>query len=183
MIKKILEDYVGIFGLVNLAPIDVEELTKKVKELAKKTQTAIQVFDPAVIAGFDHVFRAAYLALKSFKQKTNISTDLAVELLIYVSGRKQIQEAIKLFGVKQNSLQIVVVMISDSQKKIENSVAELLKLTNASIDDGIINSISKEKFERLKKLFKITQIELEAIKAAEWPTAFDTFKQLILERV
>ena len=183
MIKQIQGHSVGVFGLINLLPIKVEEFTKKIKEIEKETQTSIQVFNPIAIAGHEHIFHASYLALKAFKQKTNISPDLAMELLIYVSGRKQIQEAIKVIGIKENSTQTVIAIISDSQEKIKNSITKILKSMRASINNKIVNEISNKKLRELQNLFNISENELKALEAIDLPRTVKILKQLILERV
>ena len=67
-----------------------------------------QLLDAGRVLGRDHVVSAFEHASRAFGQGTNSTGSLEVELLLYVSGERQISKAIDLAGVKARRPFVVV---------------------------------------------------------------------------
>ena len=59
-----------------------------------------QALDPAVAAGPTHVIHSVQEVLKAFEQGNNIARTPEMELLVRVSGERQVSKAIQKAGVK-----------------------------------------------------------------------------------
>jgi len=112
MIKEVKEfnKHVGIAGFADVHISDVDQFLNLTREMLDAA-AAVQFFDAKLIAGWQHLYFAALNALKAFKNKTNISKNLAVECLLYASAQRQIRTALDLVGIRQNSSRIGVLII------------------------------------------------------------------------
>ena len=89
------------------------------EEFRTETKGApIQFFDARHVAGPQHLYFAAFNALNVFEKRTNISNNLEVEALLYASAQRQIQKAVEMMGIKQDSTEVAaLIMTEDGQKK------------------------------------------------------------------
>lgn len=161
MIEKLegFDKYLAVASFKNAKIKDVDEFFTMVKE--KTGGICVQFFDVELIAGREHLCFATLNALNAFKNKINISSSLAMETLLYASARRQIKEAVSLLGIKPNSHQVAVLILDTSKEKASLTLKTVSDLLQAERDDSVIE-LSEQKFEKLKKLFAISNLELEA---------------------
>ncbi len=161
MIRK-LEDfdrYVAIAGFRNVKVRDVNDFFDIIR---KKLEDAnVQFFDSKLIAGWKHLYFAALNALNAFKNKTNISNSLAVETLLYASAQRQINKAVELLGIKTKTSQVAVLVIAKTKQKIVTILETVSKLMSNERDDSVFE-LTNEKVYGVKRLFDISDLELEA---------------------
>ena len=69
----------------------------------------IQAFDARYVAGEEHLQAAVDHAERAMERGTNVASDLAVEILCYAAGRRQIDQAMEL-GLSTGEQEIVVVV-------------------------------------------------------------------------
>ena len=121
MIKQVegFNKYIAIAGFRNTQISDVDHLLNLVRE--KLGAVTVQFFDAKLVAGWQHLYFATLNALKAFKNKTNISKNLAVECLLYASARRQIKVALNLMGIRQDSSQVAVLVIANEESVAEKS--------------------------------------------------------------
>jgi tRNA threonylcarbamoyladenosine modification (KEOPS) complex Cgi121 subunit len=91
---------------------DVKELIDCATGISDETH-AVQVFDSAAIASKTHVLSAYLNALLAFKNRTNRSKSVGMEMLLFVSLTDQIHTALEIAGAKPDSK--VVVFASDAK--------------------------------------------------------------------
>jgi len=151
--------YIAIAGFRNAKIRDIKGLFNAVRDEAK--DACVQFFDANPIAGQEHLFFAALNALKAFEGKTNISNSLAVETLLFACAQRQIKKAVELIGIKPESSQVVVLVMADTQQRAKAALEIVSKLVSGEHDESVIE-LSEEKFEAIKKLFKISDLELKA---------------------
>jgi len=157
-----LEDfdkYLVIAGFKNVKMVDIDKFFADIKK--KIGNACIQFFDAKLIAGRDHLLFAALNALNAFKNKLNISNSLAMETLLYASAQHQIKDAVTLLGIKPNSRQLAVLILAETPSKASNVMESVSKLIQGQRDDQVIE-FSNEKADGLKRLFQISEQELEA---------------------
>lgn len=145
------------FKDVNIGRADefFQEVKKDIGEIC------IQLFDASFVAGFDHLHFAALNALNAFKSKTNISNNLAMEVLLYASAQRQIKEALNLIGVKHGTRQVVVLILSASVEHASSALKIVSSLTGGKRDDSVVDFVD-DKISNLLKMFDISEVELEA---------------------
>lgn len=161
MLKK-LEDfdrYIAIAGFKNVRIGDVEEFFRHLR--SKLGDLEVQLFDAGLVAGRDHLYFAALNALTAFKNKLNISNSLAVETLLYASAQRQIRRAVEMLGIKSETSQIAVLILSKNHGPIEKALRVISDLTSGEREDGVLE-LTGEKFGAVKEFFGISDLELEA---------------------
>lgn len=121
----------------------------------------IQFFNAKHIASSEHLLFAAVNALNSFNKKTNISNNLAVEALLYASAQRQITKAVKMLGINQDSLEVAVLILTESSTQKNEFLKLIGNLISGERDDSVLE-LTDEKFWNIKKLFEISDLELEA---------------------
>jgi len=155
---------------------DIESFVQQLLEFSKQENLVIQAFDARVIYGKDHLISATIHAKRAFEQGTNATNSLALEILLYAAGERQIQKAIKKMGVKKGKQQIVFLLTDSSpqiiMKNIDKAVIRrLVKTFQLTVDAEII----KGDRDTLRR-FGITEIELST-------TPEDRYSDLILEKI
>lgn len=151
--------YVAVAGFRDVRVSDVNGLFKAVRK--KVRGACVQFFDAGLIAGWEHLFFAALNALKAFETGKNISNNLAIETLLFASAQHQITKAVELLGIKHESSGIAVLVIAETQQRAAETLETLSELISGERDDGVIE-LTDEKFEPVKKLFGVSDLELEA---------------------
>ncbi|MDH5780837.1 MAG: KEOPS complex subunit Cgi121 [Candidatus Bathyarchaeota archaeon] len=161
MIKK-LEDfdkYVAIAGFRNVKINDFNNFFGQVRKNVKDTH--IQLFDAKLIAGREHLYFAVLNALRAFEGRLNISNSLAVEALLYASAQRQISKAVDLLGIKSESTHIAVLVIAETKQWTNTALEMVSRLVPGERDDGVLE-LTDEKVEDIRRLFDISDLELEA---------------------
>jgi KEOPS complex subunit Cgi121 len=125
---------VGAKGLIK----DVDVFLKQVMDLSQEQGVAVQVFDADVIFGKKHLVSAFEHAVRAFERKTNSTNSLAMEILLYVSGERQLKLAIPKVGVKNGQRNIAFVFVKDTKILEDSWIDELLKKLSLIRDDTIL---------------------------------------------
>lgn len=154
---QILEGTVFIEGL--------DEFLNKLKTISKEKNIPIQAFDADKLAGEEHVRFAVKKAINSFESKRNIANDLAKEIMLYVSGTRQINKAMRL-GIHKGENNIVLVAIGE--KPDLSAFDEIIPKPVLQYDES--------KKEAIMQAFNITNEEIKAVGEEKIP-------ELVLERV
>jgi KEOPS complex subunit Cgi121 len=156
----------------------VEELINSLSEWAKKRRLLIQAFDADLVYGKSHLISALEHALRAMKEKRNFASTLALETLLYSSGKRQISDAIKCLGIKEGkNKNIALLFVSldlkgfDGELPLNEEVNKLINSLGLSRTDQVI----KGNIEKLYR-FGLTKEELESIPK-------EKRGDLILERV
>ena len=133
------------------------------KEVHEKCPDAtVQLFDLDRVAGSRHLFLAAYNAEKSYNSKRRISRSLAMEILLFVSGTRQITEALERVGISQETTRSAVLAIASSDDEILTISNLLIEKFSHNHDDSLLNIWTKEKRATIRRIFAIGTKELKA---------------------
>jgi len=165
---------VGVKGRIK----NRDDFIRKVEEYSKSLNVAIQVVDASLVYSFNHLYSAAQHAIRAMRRGTNSMKSLAMEILLYAAGERQIKNAIEKIGVKENSKSFVFIIVDDvadikdargkiSDKDIDKMLEELHLFKNDSMLKG-----DKKILER----FGISKNELDTV-------GEDRYEKLILEKV
>lgn len=138
---------------------DINEFFQAVKH--ETDDACVQFFDASLIAGGEHLCFAALNALNAFKGKVNISSNLSMETLLYASAQRQIKEAVGLMGIKPNTSRVAVLVLAETRKQASAILAIVSKLLGGRRDDSVID-LTDDKVADLKRLFRISNVELRA---------------------
>jgi KEOPS complex subunit Cgi121 len=152
----------------------VESFIKKLSNLSTKHRVVIQALDAEMIYGRNHLLSAAEHAIRSFREGRNVTKSLALEILLYAGGVRQIEEAVSKMGVKRGSRGVSIVVVHslpdlgiDGNISIDKLLEELgLRLNNELLKGN----------ERKIRNFGISEEELSTV-------GKDKYEDLILEKV
>ena len=149
----------SILGFKNVQIASIDAFLTQIRTVAP---IPLQFFDANVIAGEKHLLFATLNALTAFEQGYRISENLAVEILLYASGQRQISKAIELIGLKSNTSEIAATFLTATPEDAENMVVKISKTVPGVRDDRVLG-FQEGKVERLLNVFGVTERELEAI--------------------
>ena len=145
----------------------ISETLDKVNSLKEKNNDKglIQLMDAKAIAGKKHLEHGIIHAIKSFERGENLAKDLGIEILLRTSGQRQISKAFNILGLKEEKMDIAIVMIDclnetvdslndmferkDSVLESDESILKKIydieekELTNIHIDDVLIDKTTK----------------------------------------
>jgi tRNA threonylcarbamoyladenosine modification (KEOPS) complex Cgi121 subunit len=159
---KTLEDFdkcIAITGFRDTKITDVESFLSQVRKRIKDAH--VQFFDAELIAGWEHLYFAVLNALRAFESKLNISNGLAIEALLYASSQRQINKALDLLGITNRSHHVAILVIADTKRGVSEALKTVSQLMPGELDDSVLE-LTEEKVEGIRRLFDISDLELEA---------------------
>ncbi len=158
MTKK-TEERIMMVGFRNVQIDDINGFLEKFRE--ENMGAAVQFFDAEHVAGPEHLYFAALHALNAFDQNTTISNNLSVEALLYASAQRQIKKAVQMLGIKQESSEIAVVIMTEKGHGKPECLSQITDMVPGERDDAVLELIDK-KVDKIKKVFGISDLEVEA---------------------
>ena len=151
--------YIAIAGFKNVKIKEVNGFLERVRREAREAH--VQFFDAKLIAGQQHLYFAAVNALKAFEKKSNISSSLAIEALLYASAQRQIRKAVDTLGVKQDSSEVAVLVIAENRQGTDDCLKIVSGLMSGEREDAVLE-LTDEKIGDVRRLFGISDLEIEA---------------------
>ncbi len=178
-----IKEYRKFLLVTGIREFRITNYDKICEELLKDNQQVeVQLLDAQKILDSKHIYFSTLNALKAFKKKKNISKNLAMEILLYTSGQRQIKFAIDNFGLKKGKMGVVLIGIGNKKDELEKLLRKIKELFDIEVDDSLIEALSKKKIELIKSVFDISDIEIETIKR-EGETLKKILRKLIIERM
>jgi tRNA threonylcarbamoyladenosine modification (KEOPS) complex Cgi121 subunit len=108
---------------------------------------------------------------------------LSVECLLYTSGQRQISVAVKNFGIKPDTRSIGVILIGNAQNLFSEVHKKVLLITKGLENEAVLSINNKEKFDKIRSFFQITETELNTIcDSDEWSSCVDALTRYCIER-
>jgi len=155
---------------------NVDEFLQQLLGFSEEHHLVIQALDAKAVYGKDHLVSATEHAVRAFTQGRNAMNFLALELLLYAAGERQIQKAIKKMGVKRGKGQIAFVIIDKKKQSVKGKsfdrvVNTLLHTFQFVRDDKVLEG-TKDTLKR----FGIKQREIQTVSEQR-------YGDLILEKV
>jgi len=141
-------------------PDDLDSVIREVQE--EYPDVSVQFVDLDSVPGSRYLFLAVLNALKSFRSKQPISKRLSMEILLYVSGSRQITEAIRLVGISSRTKRIAVLSVGRIEKELSGTAAVLSRMLDQTSSDALVDDWSTARIENVLALFQIGSKELKA---------------------
>jgi len=152
--------WVGIEAGV-LPPKSLQDILEITSKISSKTETSITIVDPSIIVSDIQCLLAIRNALTAFEKGRNISKKLEIEILIRLSGQRQIKDAISISAPKNPVRQLAMLVVAKNRHSVEAAVNEVTEQLNISVDRRLLQVDSiKEKLVMEK--YGIDSSELEA---------------------
>jgi len=144
------------------------------QEKKLKPKSTILFIDIRAIAGIQHLNACILNSLKGIAQKNNISKSLNVEILLFLSGYRQISKAIERCGLSKNTRDILCVQIIKNEliKKTSDHIfnfEQFLSENNISIKEfqKNVEFIRIADPKTIMKNLEITDENIDAVIAGE----------------
>lgn len=136
----------------------ISETLDKVNSLKEKNNDKglIQLMDAKAIAGKKHLEHGIIHAIKSFERGENLAKDLGIEILLRTSGQRQISKAFNILGLKEEKMNIAIVMIGCLNETID-SLNNMFERNDNILESD--ESILKEIYDIEEKELKNIHIE------------------------
>ena len=135
-----------------------------------------QLFDAEKIAGWNHLYMAAVNAVKRIDNGTAISNNLPVETLLTASCQDQITKSFEVLGVNNSTRSLALIVFADSLLDAEKAFMRVEEKLG-HVDDAVLQ-MSSSKYEILKKLFGIKELEIKALEKE----ASEALTNILVER-
>lgn len=169
---------ITIIGFKN---VKIENITTFLETFRRqKGRACAQFFEAKRVAGPEHLYFAALNALNAFKKKTNISNSLAVESLIYASAQRQIKKAVEMLGIKQGASDVAVLIMAENRRENDACTSLVSRMIHGERDDSVLK-LTDQKIKTIKKLFRISNREFEAMLKREGLEG-EALTHLVIER-
>ncbi|MHA1124850.1 MAG: KEOPS complex subunit Cgi121 [Candidatus Heimdallarchaeota archaeon] len=140
------------------------------QEKSFKPKSTILFIDSGAIAGIHHLNACILNSLKGIAQKNNISKSLNVEILLYLSGYRQITKAIERCGLSKNTQIIICVQVTNKElfsKSTKNmfNFKEFLFKNSIEIKQfrKDIDSLAISNSQTVMKNLEITEENIDAV--------------------
>lgn len=136
----------------------IGETLDKINSLKEKNNDKglIQLMDAKAIAGKKHLEHGIIHAIKSFERGENLAKDLGIEILLRTSGQRQISKAFNILGLKEEKMDIAIVMI-DCLNETVDSLNDMFERNDSVLESD--ESILKEIYNIEEKELKNIHIE------------------------
>lgn len=143
MIEKINQNYLLVFTGSLHSPLE----PTRIRSILNQTTTdfsliASQIFDNRYIWGRRHLFSAIWHAYNAEKNDQMISKTLSMEILLYTAGQRQIKKAIQLLGVKNNTKDVLGVLIGRDKSQLIKASVEIQKQLRIQINPQLLEDFS-----------------------------------------
>ena len=149
---------------------DVDSFLQQITSFAQDNSVVIQAFNADLIYGKNHLISAVDHAVRAMERKTNTTNSLAMEILLYAAGERQLKLAIPKMGVKKGVANIAFVVVDD-KKRDERMVDELLKDLSLKREDSVL-----EGNEDMLRAFGLNDQTIKTVTK-------DKYGDLILEKI
>ncbi|MHA1168103.1 MAG: KEOPS complex subunit Cgi121 [Candidatus Hodarchaeales archaeon] len=175
------ENYIiDIIGFELGKVIGKEELLEEIRLFAEKFgYHAITVMNPAVFPSSEICKSAAWHATNAFKMGNNISSNLSVEILLYLSCQRQIKQALNDFGVPDNVIEIVIIAIRSEMNSLSDLEEFLVSKWGVNVKQKEFTRADGERALKIASLYGMDEFNEKQVlsKIACFAMEFNTLKQ------
>ena len=163
----------------NTKPRNIEKLLRSAAE--KHPTTSVQLVDLDKVPGLRYLTLATVNASKSFHSKQPIAKTLTMEILLYVSGQKQINEALTRVGVTPQTRRVAAIAVGDSSDQVSAASKFLTETLEQGSDDRLLDDWPQARVENVRSGFEIGEKELKAVIRKKEPVTV-AIERLAVER-
>lgn len=150
-----------IQGLELASVPDLKQIIKALNSVGLRYEITIQMCDASRIATWEHIFFGALYAMLAFKQNRSISNQLALEVLLYISGQRQIQVALTEFGARAGNSALII--LGNSEQMLKQALEECQTLLDSMPSDEVLTIFNDAKWAAIQDYFIINKNEIDAI--------------------
>ena len=117
--------------------VNPEAVVRTAAEWASSRGAEVCLLDAGSVFGRDHLESAALHAIRAQEARTMSSRSVAMETLLYAAGARQVQDAIRSVGLRQDTTAIGVVLFDST--KVDDFIHDM----GWGRDDGVLKADGK----------------------------------------
>ncbi len=160
-------------------PQNIEQLLRSARE--KYPEVSVQCVDLDRVPGSHYLLLATVNAIKSYGSKQPIAKSLGMELLLYVSGNGQINEALARVGVTPETNRTAALAVGSSSNQVSATGNYLEQLFGQPASDALLDDWPPSRIENVRSGFQIGDKELKAMIRRKEPIT-SVIERLAIER-
>ena len=141
----------------NFSINEILDLIKRVN--LTNESTTLQVLNPKYIISNRQLEIAIYQTITAFHSNENRARDKGTELLLRLSGYRQIKKALKIFGIEDKSEYIMFIGFGDSEEEINKNLIEISEKMGTNVKDSI-TQLPVSNAEILKEYYNCNDIAI-----------------------
>ncbi|AKU06211.1 KEOPS complex subunit Cgi121 [Haloferax gibbonsii] len=141
---------------------DLDSFIAVVGDVADETGATVQAFDARYVVDREHLERAIELADRAIGRGNEIARDRAVEILLYASGRRQINRAFEI-GVSEGTLPVVILVDGSDEEDAEAALFDRLDLEPAETLGDYDEALVREVFDVGETELRVADGDLPAL--------------------
>lgn len=115
----------------------LEDFLEALRTVDQQYDVLLQAFDARYIAGEAHLRAALEHATRSMARGENVADELAVEVLLYAAGRRQIDQAMEL-GLGTGDQSVIALLAGDREVEAATAVRGLIEPGPVEPDEATI---------------------------------------------
>ena len=119
------------------AIVDVERALERVRNVESETGARIHIVDARAVCGAAHAGSALLHARRAHERGRGRARDLKVDVMMYLTGQRQISHAIERAGLRATSTRVVV-MVEGDEKGARLAAERLLRALTLEREDGAL---------------------------------------------
>lgn len=117
--------------------VNPEGVVRTAAEWSSAHGAEVCLLDARSVFGRDHLESAAFHAIRARDSQTMSSRSVAMETLLYASGQRQVQEAIRVVGLRRDTKAVGFVLFGPAH------VDDFLRDIGWTHDDGVLDTKGK----------------------------------------
>ncbi len=160
-------------------PQNIEQMLRSAGE--KYPDISVQCVDLDRVPGSHYLLLATVNALKSYRSKQPIAKSLGMELLLYISGNGQINEALTRVGITSETNRTAALAVGSSSDQVSTTGNYLEQLFSQHARDDLLDDWSPSRIQNVRSGFQIGDKELKAI-IRKKETITSAIERLAIER-
>ncbi|RDZ66227.1 KEOPS complex component [Haloferax sp. Atlit-12N] len=141
---------------------DLDSFIAVVSDVADETGATVQAFDARYVVDREHLEQATELADRAIARGNEIARDRAVEILLYASGRRQINRAFEI-GVSEGTLPVVILVDGGDEADAEAALFDRLDLEPAETLGDYDEALVRDVFDVGETELKVADGDLPAL--------------------
>lgn len=179
--KRFLKEYIVDTIILTDFPSSssTKMLSGEVYSRVKDAGVVMQVFDCQNVVSLRQVEVAVLNALAAMRSGRNIARDLGVELLVRLSTRREIDEAIRTMGISSNTRHLGVTLVATKDGALEKARPLVIEAVGGR-EIPEIPPHSDEELSELTKLYGVSDTKLRTVKSRSREEALEF---AVLERM
>lgn len=160
-------------------PQNIEQMLRSAGE--RYPDISVQCVDLDRVPGSHYLLLATVNALKSYRSKQPITKSLGMELLLYISGNGQINEALTRVGVTSETKRTAALAVGSSSNQVSSTGTYLEQQFSQHARDDLLDDWSPSRIQNVRSGFQIGDKELKAIIRTKEPIT-SAIERLAIER-